>query len=65
MLIDHEDAMFACIVGKICDKIKQQPCIVAAYRLLERQVYFKYLINIKCDGPAVRCMLIKILSYML
>ena len=65
MLVDHEDAMFARIVGNIFDKIKQQPCIVGVYRLLEQQVYCKYLNNIQCDGPEVRCRLIKILSYML
>ena len=65
MLVDHEDAMFARIVGKIRDKRKQQPCIVAVYRSLERQVYCKYLNNIQCDGPAVRCRLIKIIAYIL
>ena len=55
MLVDDEDAMFECTVGKICDKIKQQPCIVAVYRSLKQQVYCKYLNSIQCDGPAVRC----------
>ena len=65
MLVDHEDAIFARIVGKICDKIKQQPCKVSVYWSLEQQVYYKYLNNIKCDGPEVRCRRIKILSNML
>ena len=43
---------------KICDNIKQQPCKVAVYWSLERQVYCKYLNNIQCDGPVVRCRLI-------
>ena len=65
MLVDHEDAMFARIVWKICDNIKQQPCIVAIYRSLEQQVYCKYLNNIQYEGPEVLCRLIKIISYML
>ena len=32
-----------------------QPCIVAVYRSLEQQMYCKYLNNIQCEGPAVRC----------
>ena len=40
---------------KVCDNVKQQPCIVAVYRSLEQQVYCKYLNNIQCEGPAVRC----------
>ena len=43
---------------KICDNIKQQPCIVAVYRSLEQQVNCKYLNNIQCGGPAVICRLI-------
>ena len=43
---------------KICDNIKQQPCIVAVYRSLEQQVHCKYLNNIQCDGPAVICRLV-------
>ena len=65
MLVDHKDSMFARTVGKICDKIKQQPCIVEVYWSLEQQVYCKYLNNIECDGPEIRCRLITILSYML
>ena len=37
------------------DKRKQQPWIVAVYWSLERQFFCKYLNNIQCDGPAVRC----------
>ena len=55
MLVDHEDAMFASTVRNICDKIKQQPCIVVVYRFLEQQVYCKCLNNIQCDGPELRC----------
>ena len=40
---------------KICDKRKRKPWIVAVYRSLERQMYCKYLNNIQCEGPAVRC----------
>ena len=43
---------------KICDNIKQQPCIVAVYWSLDRQVNCKYLYNIQCDDPAVGCRLI-------
>ena len=57
MLVDDEDAMFARIVGKICDKIKRQTLIVAVYRSLERQKYCKYLNNIQCEGPVVQCRL--------
>ena len=65
MLVDDEDAMFACIVGGVCDTIKQQPWIVAVYWLLERQMYCKYLNNRQREGPAVRVRLIKIIAYML
>ena len=40
---------------KICNKIKQQPWIVAVYWSLERQIYFDYWKHIQCEGPAVRC----------
>ena len=53
------------IVGKICDKIKQQLWMVAVYWSLERQMYCKYLNNGQRGGPAVHCRLIKIIAYML
>ena len=37
VLADHEEAMVAHIVWKICNKIKQQPWIVAVYWSLERK----------------------------
>ena len=55
VLVDNENTMFARIVGNICDKRKQQPRIVAVYWLLERQIYWKYLNNIQCEGLAVWC----------
>ena len=42
VLVDDEDAMFARIVGKICNKRKQQPRKVAVYRSLERKMYCNY-----------------------
>ena len=57
MLVDEKDTTFARIFGRICDKRKGQPQIVAVYWLLERQIYCKYLNNIQCEGPAVRCSL--------
>ena len=53
MLVDDEDATFTRIVGRICEKIKQQPLIVVVYWSLERQMYCKYVNNQQLDGPAV------------
>ena len=50
---------------KICDKIKQQTWIVAVYWSLVQQMYCKYLNNRQREVPAVRCRLMKIISYML
>ena len=30
--VDGEEEMFSCIVDRICDKLKQNPGIVAVYR---------------------------------
>ena len=51
--MDDEDATFACIVGKICDAIKQQPWIVVVYLSLERKMYCEYVNNMQCEGTAV------------
>ena len=40
---------------KKCGKRKQQPWIFAVYRSLERIYFCKYLNNIQCESPAVRC----------
>ena len=53
MLVDDEEATFACIVDIICDKIKQQTWIVVVYRSLERQMYEKCVNNQQCEGPEV------------
>ena len=53
MLVDDKEATFACIVNRICDKIKQQLWIFAVHRLLERQMYVKYVNNQQREGPAV------------
>ena len=53
MLKDDEYVTSACFVGIICDEIKQQPWIVVVYRLLERQIYCKYVNNQQREGPAV------------
>ena len=54
VLVDDKDATFAHNDGKICDKGKQQPWIVAVYFSLEWQMYCKYFNNIHFEGPAVR-----------
>ena len=53
MSVDDEDATFARIVGGVFYVIKQQPLIVVVYRLLERQMYCKYVNNQQPEGPAV------------
>ena len=53
MLVDDEDTTFACIIGGVCDVIKQQPWIVVDYRFVERHMYWKYVNNQQCEGPAV------------
>ena len=53
MSVDEENATFACIVGGICDVIKQQPWIVVVYWSLERQMYCKYVNNRQHEGPEV------------
>ena len=53
MLVDYEDATFVCIIGGICDVIKQQPWIVVVYRSLERQMYCKYVKNQQRERTAV------------
>ena len=53
MLVDDEEAPFACIIDIICDKIKQQPLIFMVYRLLEWKMYYKYVNNIQREGPSV------------
>ena len=63
--VDDEDKMFSRVVSRVCDVIKQQPLIVAVYRSLERQMYFKYVNNRQSEGPEKRCRLIKIIAYML
>ena len=53
MLVDDEEAMFACIIDRICDKLKQKPWIVAVYQSLERKMYAKYVNNQQREVPAV------------
>ena len=53
MLVDDEDSTFARNVGRIGDKIKQQPWIVVVYWSLERQMYCKYENNRQCEGTTV------------
>ena len=53
MLVYDKEALFASIVGRICDEINQQQWIVVVYRLLERQIYFKYVNNQQHKGPVV------------
>ena len=53
MSVDEENATFACIVGGICDVIKQQPLIVVVYRSLERQMYCKCVNNRQYYGTVV------------
>ena len=53
MLVDDKDAMFARIVGVICDVIKQQLWIVVVYWSLERQMYCKYVNNRQSERTAV------------
>ena len=60
MLLDDKDTMFACIVGKIGDEIKQRPWIVVVYWSLEQQMYCKYVNNQQREGPAVLDEIIKI-----
>ena len=57
VLVDDEYETCARIVENICDKIKRQVWIAAVYLPLERQMYWKYLNNIQCEGPSVRCRL--------
>ena len=45
VLIDDEEEMFACIVDRICDKLKQKQLIVVVYRSLQRKMYEKYVNN--------------------
>ena len=53
VLVYEKGETFACIVGRICDEIKQQPWIVVVYWLLERQICCKYVNNQQHEGPAV------------
>ena len=53
MLVDDEEATFAYIVDRICDKLKQKPWKVAVYWSLERKMHEKYVNNQHCEGPAV------------
>ena len=63
MSVNDKDVTFAHIVEGICDVIKKQPWIVAVYRSLERQMYYKYVNNRQREGPEVQCRLIKIIAY--
>ena len=55
MLVNDEDATFARIVGKYVISKYKKLCIVAVYRSLEQKKYCKYLNNIQCEVPVVRC----------
>ena len=53
MLVDEEEAIFSCIVDRICDKLKQKPLIVAVYRSLQRKMYARTVNNQQREGQAV------------
>ena len=52
MHVDHEDAMFAHIVGLVCDIIKQQPWIVAVSLVLQTINVLRITTNRQREGSS-------------
>ena len=63
--VDDKYTTFARIDGGVWDVTKEQPWIVAAYWSLEWQMSSGYVNSRQREGPAVRCMIIKIMEIML